>query len=202
MEVACPGCSTACSGEVEAPYSGGYGGYRAGWGPCWSKQGAWTKWEHVAGRNTTWSDLWKAEPHHFNFMVRSVYDVLPSPANLFTWGLTDSPVCQLCQKRGSLEHILSFCPRALRDGRYRWGHDQVLRATADAICTGISISKGQHPTKSRIAFVRAGEKPQPSKKIQGGCLQQQGTGSFWLTWGGSCNSWTTSRPRHSGQTWC
>lgn len=64
-----------------------------------SKQGAWTKWEHVAGHKITWSDLWKAEPHHFKFLVQSVYDVLPSPANLFTWGLTDSPFCQLCQKR-------------------------------------------------------------------------------------------------------
>ncbi|XP_063080140.1 uncharacterized protein LOC134470047 [Engraulis encrasicolus] len=135
-----------------------------------SKQGAWTKWEHVTNRKITWTELWKAEPHHFKFLVQSVYDVLPSPANLFTWGLTNSPVCQLCQKRGSLEHILSCCSKALGDGRYRWRHDQVLRAIADTICTGISVSKGQQPTKSAIAFVRAGEKPQPSKKTQGGLL--------------------------------
>ncbi|XP_061902037.1 uncharacterized protein LOC133649222 [Entelurus aequoreus] len=135
-----------------------------------SKQGAWTKWEHIAGRKITWTELWKAEPHQFKFLVQSVYDVLPSPANLFTWGLIDAPVCQLCQKRGSLEHILSCCSKALGDGRYRWRHDQVLRAIADTICMGINTSKRQHPTKSTIAFVRAGEKPQPSKKTQGGLL--------------------------------
>ncbi|XP_039504261.1 uncharacterized protein LOC120460516 [Pimephales promelas] len=135
-----------------------------------SKQGAWTKWEQTAGRKITWAELWKAEPHHFKFLVQSVYDVLPSPANLFTWGLVDSPACQLCQKRGSLEHILSCCPKALGDGRYRWRHDQILKAVADAICIGINISKQHHPTKSAIAFVRAGEKPQPPRKTQGGVL--------------------------------
>ncbi|XP_056127556.1 uncharacterized protein LOC130105540 [Rhinichthys klamathensis goyatoka] len=135
-----------------------------------SKQGAWTKWEQTAGRKITWAELWKAEPHHFKFLVQSVYDVLPSPANLFTWGLVDSPACQLCQKRGSLEHILSCCSKALGDGRYRWRHDQILKAVADAISTGINISKQHHPTKSAIAFVRAGEKPQPPRKTQGGVL--------------------------------
>lgn len=118
----------------------------------------------------TWTELWKTEPHHFKFLVKSVYDVLPSPANLFTWGLTDSPVCLLYQKRGSLEHILSCCSKTLGDGRYRWRHDQVLQAIADTICTGISNSKRQQPTRSMVALVRAGEKPQPSKKTQGGLL--------------------------------
>ncbi|KAI4881117.1 hypothetical protein NFI96_003824 [Prochilodus magdalenae] len=118
-----------------------------------STQGAWTKWKHTAGRKITWAELWKVEPHHFKFLVQSVYDVLPSPANLFTWGLVDSPACQLCQKRGTLEHILSCCSKALGDGRYRWRHDQVLQAVADFICTGIINSKRQHPSKCTIAFV-------------------------------------------------
>ncbi|KAI4885725.1 hypothetical protein NFI96_026178, partial [Prochilodus magdalenae] len=116
-----------------------------------SKQGAWTKWEHTTGRKITWAELWKVEPHHFKFLVLSVYDVLPSPANLFTWGLVDSPACQLCQKRGTLEHILSCCSKALGEGRYCWRHNQVLRAVADSICTGINNSKRQHPSKCTIA---------------------------------------------------
>ncbi|XP_038147774.1 uncharacterized protein LOC119787807 [Cyprinodon tularosa] len=135
-----------------------------------SKQGAWTKWEHVSSRKITWTDVWRAEPHHFRFLVQAVYDVLPSPTNLFTWGLIESPACQLCQRKGSLEHILSCCPKALGDGRYRWRHDQVLRAIADTIFTGINTSKSQPLSRSMIAFVRAGEKLQPSKKTQGGLL--------------------------------
>lgn len=38
------------------------------------KQGTWTRWEHVTGRQITWADLWKTEPHQFMFLVRSVYD--------------------------------------------------------------------------------------------------------------------------------
>lgn len=72
-----------------------------------SKQGAWTRWEHAESRKITWAELWKAEPSRIKFLVQSVYDVLPSPASLHTWGLVYTPECKLCQKRGTLEHILS-----------------------------------------------------------------------------------------------
>ncbi|KAL0183880.1 hypothetical protein M9458_019576, partial [Cirrhinus mrigala] len=68
-----------------------------------SKQGAWTRWEQVDPRRITWAELWKAEPFRIKFLVQSVYDVLPSPANLHIWGLADTPECKLCQKRGKLE---------------------------------------------------------------------------------------------------
>lgn len=31
----------------------------------------------------SWTDLWQAEPHRITFLFQAV---LPSPANLFTWG--------------------------------------------------------------------------------------------------------------------
>ncbi|XP_067296477.1 uncharacterized protein [Pseudorasbora parva] len=125
-----------------------------------SKQGAWTRWEHADPRRITWAELWKAEPFRIKFLVQSVYDVLPSPANLHTWGLVDTPECKLCQKRGTLEHILSSCSRALGEGRYRWRHDQVLKALADSICTAIQLSKTQAAPKQAITFIRAGQKEQ------------------------------------------
>ena len=90
------------------------------------QQGAWTRWENVVDRKVTWAELWKAEPHRIKFLIQAVYDVLPSPSNLHTWGLAETPACPLCSKRGTLELILSSCTRALGDGRYRWRHDQVL----------------------------------------------------------------------------
>ena len=57
-----------------------------------------------------------------------------------------------------MEHILSCCPKALGDGRYRWRHDQVLKSLADSICTAIQNSKTQVAPKHSIAFVRAGQK--------------------------------------------
>ena len=44
-------------------------------------QGAWTTW-NTRDRKLTWGDIWKYEPLRFTFLLRSVYDLLPSPANL------------------------------------------------------------------------------------------------------------------------
>ena len=123
------------------------------------QQGAWTRWEHAEQRKLTWPELWRLEPQHIKFHIQSVYDVLPSPTNLQRWGLADTAACQLCQKRATLEHILSCCPKALGDGRYRWRHDQVLRALADTVSAAINNCKYQNTPKQPIAFFRAGEKP-------------------------------------------
>ena len=133
------------------------------------QQGAWTKWENVLQRKITWSNIWKADFHRIRFLVQAVYDVLPSPANLHVWGKTETPSCPRCSGRGSLEHLLSSCPKALGDGRYRWRHDQVLRAVADSIATAINTSKGHYKPKT-IAFHRAGEKPNIQARAKSGLL--------------------------------
>lgn len=122
------------------------------------QQGAWTRWEQAVARKVTWNELWKAEPQWIKFLIRAVCNVLPSPSNLFTWGKVETPGCLLCQKRGTLEHILSCCPKALAQGRYRWRHDQVLKAVADSICSGISYNKSTCPVKNKVTFIKAGEK--------------------------------------------
>ncbi|XP_053339380.1 uncharacterized protein LOC128510861, partial [Clarias gariepinus] len=134
------------------------------------QQGAWTRWEHAEQRKITWSELWRCEPQHIKFLIQSVYNVLPSPTNLLRWGLSDTAACQLCKKRGTLEHILSCCPKALGEGRYRWRHDQVLRALADIVSTAITNCKYQHTSKQSITFVRAGQKLQQRPSPPGGLL--------------------------------
>lgn len=54
--------------------------------------------------------------------------------------------------------------------RYRWRHDQVLRALADTIGTAIHNSKYQHTPKQSITFVRAGEKTQHQPSSSRGLL--------------------------------
>lgn len=81
------------------------------------QQGTWTRWEHGEQRKITWPELWRLEPLHIKFLIQSVYDILPSPTSLQRWGL-NTAACQLCQKRATLEHILSCCPKALGEGRY------------------------------------------------------------------------------------
>lgn len=117
----------------------------------------------------TWAELWKAEPQRIKFLIQAVYDVLPSPSNLHIWGKVESPACPLCSRRGTLEHILSCCPKALGEERYRWRHDQVLKAIAEAIAAGVEWAKRSRPSKQAIT-IRAGEQPRPAEKTSAGIL--------------------------------
>ncbi|RXN33906.1 reverse transcriptase [Labeo rohita] len=134
------------------------------------QQGAWTRWEQAMDRKVTWTELWQSEPHRITFLIRAVYDVLPSPANLCMWGKAETPTCHLCPAHGTLEHILSSCPTALGQGRYTWRHNQVLKSIADTISKEISKGgRGSNTTRS-VAFVRAGEQPKAGRKVPTGIL--------------------------------
>ena len=93
-------------------------------------QGAWMKWDTARPRRLSWSNLWAMEHVKIKFLLRSTYDVLPTPTNLHKWGLNEDPRCKWCGRPGNLEHVLSSCKCALTDGRYRWRHDKVLAALA------------------------------------------------------------------------
>ena len=64
------------------------------------------------------------------FKLKSVYDVLLSPTNLATWGLSEDPNCG---KPANLEHILSARSESLKDGRYTWMHEKVLAVLDDTL---------------------------------------------------------------------
>ena len=66
------------------------------------RQGAWTRLENFVKRKISWSDIWHADGSRLKFLVQSVYDVLPSPANLFTWGKSGIPSCPLCAGKDTL----------------------------------------------------------------------------------------------------
>ena len=76
------------------------------------QQGDRTRWEQAVERKVSWGERWTVEPHRIKFLIQAVYDVLPSPSNLHIRGMVESPACPLCQ-RGTLEHILSACSKAL-----------------------------------------------------------------------------------------
>ena len=76
---------------------------------------------HLALRTTT------------KFLLRSVYDLLLSPANLHRGGLVENPKCYLCDKPGTMQHALSSCQTALAQGHYRWRHNTVLRELVDML---------------------------------------------------------------------
>ncbi len=108
-------------------------------------------------RKVTWQDIWKWNPQRIKFLIQGVYDILPSPDNMFVWGKVETPSCPLYSKTGTLEHILSSCSWAPDDGQYRWRHDQVLKAIAEAISKGIGESRKVSVTTRMITFVKKGE---------------------------------------------
>ena len=68
--------------------------------------------------------------------------------------MVQTPQCLLCEKRGSLKHILSDCTRTLSNGRYCWRRDQLLKEIAGVFdkCFCTSTYK---PVSRRINFVKA-----------------------------------------------
>lgn len=120
------------------------------------QQGAWMRWEQAMERSVTWRETWQWDPQRITFMIQGVYDVLPSPSNLFRWGKVETPACPLCSKAGTLEHMLDSCSKALAEGWYRWRHDQVLKSIAEEISKGIKGSRYSQARAKAIRFVKEG----------------------------------------------
>ncbi|XP_061185889.1 uncharacterized protein LOC133193994 [Saccostrea echinata] len=140
------------------------------------KQGSWLNWENTRQVKLGWNDIWKMEPFRLQFKLKSVYDVLPSPTNLVTWGVTDDPKCALCSKSANLEHILSACSQALKDGRYTWRHDKVLASIADTLEKSIKKPRKNREGLRFVNFVKEGEKGHKVSVEGSGLL---GTATDW-----------------------
>ena len=118
------------------------------------QQGQWTNWETAIQRSLSWNDLWNMAPLRISFLIRAVYDLLPSNANLTRWGLKDDPACPLCQGRQTAEHVLSSCKVALAQGRYTWRHNKVLQELACAISSAKTNTSPPEP--QAVVFTSAG----------------------------------------------
>ena len=81
-----------------------------------AKQVARTRWEGVTELKFSWENLWKVEPVRMEFMLKSTYDLLPTPNNLVPWNKKEEAACVLCKGYGNLKHILSCCIVALTQG--------------------------------------------------------------------------------------
>ena len=122
-----------------------------------SKQGQNLRWE-VPQRQIKANELIRMSDDSLKFLIKSVYDLLPTPANKNQWfGTTE--VCLLCGENATLNHILTGCKVALSQGRYKWRHDKVLREIAHSIDIKIKQNEKHQGMKRRwIQFVKAGEK--------------------------------------------
>jgi len=97
---------------------------------------------------------------------RTTEAVLPtqvslSPAKLCRWGPSADPSCKLCDRPGTLEHVLYSCSTALPQGRFRWRHDNVLREVADLLETERKKDQRGSPQQRHINCVKPGEAAKP-----------------------------------------
>ena len=123
-----------------------------------SLQGQWTRWEGVQPRRLRWSDLQAISPHRLSFLIRGVYDLLPTGANLHRWGYASQPDCPLCRKVQTLDHVLSSCSVALGQGRFTWRHNCVLRVLQTAVAARIAQASPVRAATRKMQFVREGVK--------------------------------------------
>ncbi|KAK7929282.1 hypothetical protein WMY93_005677 [Mugilogobius chulae] len=127
-----------------------------------AQQGRWMRWDGIAKKKISWSELWNMESNRLSFIIRATYDILPSPTNLSLW-LGEDSACPLCSAPANLKHILVGCKTSLSQGRYTWRHNQVLRCLASAIEQKRTVINATSPKKRRmlqnpIAFVQEGKK--------------------------------------------
>ncbi|KAK7886737.1 hypothetical protein WMY93_026358 [Mugilogobius chulae] len=141
------------------------------------KQGQWVRWEDVEKRKLSWKELWGMEAYKASFLIRSIYDVLPTPSNRQQW-YGEDPTCALCPSAASLKHILVGCKTSLSQGRFTWRHNQVLKclaASLEAKRTAINTLPyvpGKH--LSPVVFLQAGvmEKVRDASREHYGLLSE------------------------------
>ena len=105
--------------------------------------------EKVLERKLSWNEVWNWTTSRLSFLIRSTYNVLPSPTNL-VWWKTWTEGNYRCGKRKTLKHILSNSQRALN--RYIWRHNEVLKIILDV-------------TKKQIDLINSGKQPLLSSTV-------------------------------------
>ena len=130
------------------------------------QQGGWMRWE-VPQRKISHQELWSTSEKKVSFLIKAVYDILPTPANKNRWFNTQEHKCKLCGGTGTLQHILNSCKVALQQGRYTWRHNRVLREIADLIDSKRrAVNKATVPKKKGINFVRSGDIAVKKRQVQ------------------------------------
>ena len=130
-----------------------------------ASQGRSLRWE-VQQRVMKDKEMRQTSEALFQFSIKAVYDLLPTPQNKNRWFRTDQYKCNLCSKTGTLDHILTGCEVALGQGRYKWRHDRVLRELGHWIDEKRKTVNSM-PWKKRpvIKFKKAGEKVSKSAPV-------------------------------------
>ena len=125
-----------------------------------AKQGACTRWE-VPASQLGHREVLKTSNARLKFLVKSFYDLLPTPENKNVW-FRSGEKCLLCGGESNLNHVLANCKVLLSQVRYMWRHDQVLKEIARLTEAKVKNSRPQ-TQQERISFVKKGNKTKAAK---------------------------------------
>ena len=83
-----------------------------------------------------------------NFLLRSIFDTLPSARNLVRGKLSDDEQ-RKCGRTATMKHILFNCGLALK--RYEWRHNEVLKIIFEEVQHHVEKSNsGDKPQKIHL----------------------------------------------------
>ena len=94
------------------------------------------------------------EPKQLGFLIKAVYDILPTPVNLKLWELSTSNLCKACGKIANLKHILTGCQYSLRN--YTWRHNEILGIVAEIAKMCCQTANKISWIKTSMQFVKGG----------------------------------------------
>ena len=87
----------------------------------------------------TWNTALNKLPKNiYNFTQRYLNNTLPTLKNMCRWKKKENSLCFSCLQPQTLQHVASGCKIHLKEGRYNWRHDSILKTLADFI---ISVNK-------------------------------------------------------------
>ena len=127
------------------------------------------------GPKEYWTNPRGLQHSRISMLLRSVYDLLPTPVNL-KWKVADSSAqCSQCGTHGTLEHILSSCATSL--SKYTWRQNQDLKVIAVAAQKQYK-DQIQDTEVQAIQFLASGGKPQQTTKSRTRLLLVSSMGSW------------------------
>ena len=133
-----------------------------------AQQGVWTHWNDCVPFPLPWHQLIHKPPKLISFVLSSFINSARTPDMLKLWGYKKSAECSLCKKEQcTLAHIITGCRVALRQKRYTWRHDSVLKTLEPFLKSHIdkqNKSVERPKPLQPIDFVSKGEKPKALRK--------------------------------------
>ena len=118
------------------------------------KQGAWTWWKNTKDRTITWSGIKQMEPKQLGFLIKAVYDILPTPVNLKLWGLSTADLCETCGKMANLKHVLTECQYSQES--CMWRQNEILGIIAKVAKMSRETANKISCIKTSILFIKEG----------------------------------------------